>query len=170
MERDNMPAGLGPRWVIGNLVAPQLGFDGKPMFTNNGIIVKTPWKDSAGRNIDADPLFADPVNGNVRLQPGSPCIDAGHNWGVPPELPAGTSPRVRGKPSFAPVVLADLTLEDPVLVLGHGLRHRWPQTVPLLVPGLDHTFGFLAVRWWSQRRDTLDADFTDLHGLIIALE
>ncbi len=51
MERDNLPAALAPRWVIGNLVAPQLGLDGKPMFTNNGIIVKTPWKDSAGRNI-----------------------------------------------------------------------------------------------------------------------
>ena len=51
MERPNKPAGLGPRWVTGNLVATQLGLDGKPMFTNNGICVKTPWKDAAGRNI-----------------------------------------------------------------------------------------------------------------------
>ncbi len=51
MERPNMPAALNPRWVIGNLVAPQLGLDGKPMFTNNGIVVQTPWKDAAGRNI-----------------------------------------------------------------------------------------------------------------------
>jgi hypothetical protein len=34
-------------------------------------------------NIDADPLFADAGSGDLRLQPGSPCIDAGHNWAVP---------------------------------------------------------------------------------------
>ncbi len=36
-------------------------------------------------NIDADPLFIDPDNGDYRLSPNSPCIDAGHNWGVPPD-------------------------------------------------------------------------------------
>ena len=33
-------------------------------------------------NIDADPLFIDPLNGDFRLQPDSPCIDTGD-----PELP-----------------------------------------------------------------------------------
>jgi hypothetical protein len=37
-------------------------------------------------NIDADPLFFDPNNGDYRLGAGSPCIDTGSNAAVPPEL------------------------------------------------------------------------------------
>jgi len=36
-------------------------------------------------NIDDDPIFVDPVASDFRLQAGSPCIDAGHNWLVPPD-------------------------------------------------------------------------------------
>ncbi len=37
-------------------------------------------------NIDADPLFIDPGNGDFRLQAASPCIDAGDNTAVPEDI------------------------------------------------------------------------------------
>jgi len=37
-------------------------------------------------NIDADPLFVDPAEGDYRIAAGSPCIDAGDNTAVPPEI------------------------------------------------------------------------------------
>jgi len=37
-------------------------------------------------NLAGDPLFAGPVNGDYRLAPGSPCIDAGDNLAVPLDL------------------------------------------------------------------------------------
>jgi predicted outer membrane repeat protein len=36
-----------------------------------------------GKNIDADPLFVNAAGGNLRLQSGSPAIDAGNNAAVP---------------------------------------------------------------------------------------
>jgi hypothetical protein len=36
-------------------------------------------------NINQDPLFVNPGNGDFSLQTGSPCIDAGDNDGVPPD-------------------------------------------------------------------------------------
>jgi len=37
-------------------------------------------------NLDADPLFVDPSNNDFHLSPGSPCIDAGCNWAIPPDI------------------------------------------------------------------------------------
>ncbi|MHC4990357.1 MAG: right-handed parallel beta-helix repeat-containing protein, partial [Planctomycetota bacterium] len=34
-------------------------------------------------NISSNPQFVDPAGHDYRLSPGSPAIDAGHNWGVP---------------------------------------------------------------------------------------
>ncbi len=47
-------------------------------------------------NIDADPLFVDPDNGDYRLQAGSPCIDAANNNA----LPAGVGTDHGGNPRF----------------------------------------------------------------------
>ena len=40
------------------------------------------WTGSGGNNIDVDPLFVDAPDGNLRLLPNSPCIDAGDNGSV----------------------------------------------------------------------------------------
>jgi len=48
-------------------------------------------------NIDADPLFVDPDNGDFRLSAGSPCIDAGHNNAIS-DL---TDTDLDGNPRFA---------------------------------------------------------------------
>lgn len=47
-------------------------------------------------NIDADPVFADPNDGDFRLAPASPCIDAGDNTAVP----EGVTTDLDGNPRF----------------------------------------------------------------------
>jgi hypothetical protein len=47
-------------------------------------------------NIDADPMFVDPIQGDYRLGPGSPCIDAGENAAVP----VGVTTDLDGTPRF----------------------------------------------------------------------
>ena len=48
-------------------------------------------------NIDADPLFVDPGAGGFQLASGSPCIDAGDNGAVPPDVTVDLD----GRPRFA---------------------------------------------------------------------
>jgi predicted outer membrane repeat protein len=59
-------------------------------------------------NIDAGPLFVDPDNGDLRLSPGSPCIDAGDNTAVPEDITTD----LEGNPRF---------VDDPYTVdTGYG--------------------------------------------------
>ena len=54
------------------------------------------WDGAGANNIDADPLFVDPDNGDYRLQAGSPCIDAANNLFVP----LGITTDLDGNPRF----------------------------------------------------------------------
>ncbi|MHC4080816.1 MAG: right-handed parallel beta-helix repeat-containing protein [Planctomycetota bacterium] len=45
-------------------------------------------------NINADPMCVDPASGDLRLKPGSPCLDAGNNGAAPP------GPDLDGNPRF----------------------------------------------------------------------
>jgi len=47
-------------------------------------------------NIEADPLFTDHVNGNLRLRPNSPCINAGNNAYVNTAADLDVNPRISG--------------------------------------------------------------------------
>jgi hypothetical protein len=50
-----------------------------------------------GHNLDADPLFVDADNGNLRLQVTSPAIDAGDSDAVP----VGITTDLDGNPRFS---------------------------------------------------------------------
>jgi hypothetical protein len=64
-------------------------------------------------NIDVDPLFVDPNNGDLRLSPGSPCIDAGDNTAVPD----GVITDLDGNPGFLEIPeTPDTGYGDPPIV------------------------------------------------------
>ncbi len=63
-------------------------------------------------NIDTDPLFVDPDHGDYRLQPGSPCIDAGDNTAVP----KGVLRDLDGNPRFVADACAGAS--GPVVDMG----------------------------------------------------
>lgn len=54
------------------------------------------WTAGGEGNISEDPLFADPANGDHRLRPGSPCINAGINSAVAGETDIAELPRIIG--------------------------------------------------------------------------
>jgi hypothetical protein len=60
-----------------------------------GYSCAAPLPEGAG-NIVADPLFADPANGDYSLQSGSPCIDAGSGACVTADTDLAGNPRIQG--------------------------------------------------------------------------
>jgi len=70
------------------------------------------WGFAGQGNIDADPLFVDPDNGDLRLSVGSPCIDAADNAALPADaLDLDGDPRFVDDPC-----MVDTGLGDPPLV------------------------------------------------------
>ncbi len=69
-------------------------------------------------NIEADPGFVDPQQGNYRLGPGSPCIDAGANAAVPIDVTTDLdgSPRFVDDPDTPDCPQAPGTCGDPPVV------------------------------------------------------
>ena len=64
-------------------------------------------------NIDADPLFVDPAVHDYRINPISPCIDAGNNGAVP----AGVTTDIDGNPRFVDDPMTEDTgIGDPPIV------------------------------------------------------
>jgi len=74
----------------------QIGDEGGATTTVNYSDVQGGWSGAGSNNIDADPLFVDPNNGDYHLLPSSPCIDAGDNTAVP----AGVTTDLDGNPRF----------------------------------------------------------------------
>ncbi len=81
-------------------------------------------------NIDTDPLFVDPINGDYRLQAGSPCIDAGDSLRVPLRLESDIEGDLRMIKSGV-----DMGADESHSSLGPKVWHLTPMT---LQSGLDH--------------------------------
>ncbi len=91
----------------GDEIASNVASDISVSYTN----VQGGWPGTG--NIDVDPLFVDPENGDFRLSPGSPCIDAGNNNAIA-DL---TDTDLDGNPRFADdPATADTGCGVPVIV------------------------------------------------------
>ncbi len=82
---------------------------------NNGVFA------CGSGNVNADPLFVDPdgadatigtADDDLRLGPGSPCADAGHNWAIA----ALADTDLLGEPRFADAAVQDTGCGTPVVV------------------------------------------------------
>ncbi len=73
-------------------------------------------------NINADPLFVHPAGGNLRLSPGSPCVDAGNNSAVPGSVT--TDPD--GAPRFSEDPAAPNTGSGAPPIVDMGAYERVP--------------------------------------------
>ena len=114
----------------------------------------TPMPTNGVGNITGDPLFLGYTNGNLRLQPASPCIDAGNNAYAPGPVDLDGNPRIvngtvdmgayelQGSPSGPPFFVsqpasltneADTTVTFSVLAGGAApLSYQWlKQGAPL---------------------------------------
>ncbi len=89
-----------------------------------------------GHNIDIDPLFVNPTDGNLRLQAGSPCIDAGDNaaaTGVTIDLDG--NPRIAdGDEDGTPVVDMGVYELQPPSPAPTTMPTAAPTTVPIITP------------------------------------
>jgi hypothetical protein len=83
------------------------------------------WTGAGSNNINADPLFVDPDNGDFRIAIGSPCIDAGDNTAVPVDITADLA----GSPRFIDnIITPDTGIGTPPIVdMG---AYEAPATVP----------------------------------------
>ena len=64
-------------WNNGHQILPEMGSEVQVSYS----CIRGGWAGEG--NINADPMFVDPDNGDYHLQPGSPCIDAGTPEGAP---------------------------------------------------------------------------------------
>jgi hypothetical protein len=81
-------------------------------------------------NINADPLFVDATNGDLRLQEISPAIDAGNNAAVP----AGVITDLDGKPRFVDVLSIPNTGDGTPPIVDMGAYEVWVVSYYVFVP------------------------------------